>query len=235
MVEGAMHWCLVPRKDLELVDDWHMEAMSATGSITLVAQDLFVADGWHMPVETLTQPSPHPIHDDMIYRLPFSALGMIGMSLSLGALDRAVELAREKVLTAKAQGVPRSQIPAARIRWAEAYQRARVMRIVRDSMTDEALERVLTGAPSTLETEAQAQLHLFYFLHGIKDALRLLLDGLGSSTYRTDTPLYRIAQDVGMMVTHGRGGDADLHMDRLARWLLGLGMQPGDPGTRPTK
>ena len=154
------------------------------------------------------------------------------MAFALGAMDRGVELAREKLLTAIAQGVPRIQVPAARIRWAEAYERSRVMRLVYTAMTEDMLSRPLAGLPPTLESEANNGLHFIHFLHGIKDALRLLVDGLGTSTYRTNNPLYRIAQDLGMLATHGLGADYDLFMDRHARWVLGLGLQPGDPGTR---
>jgi 3-hydroxy-9,10-secoandrosta-1,3,5(10)-triene-9,17-dione monooxygenase len=46
-VGEAMHWFIVPRTEIELIDDWHMAAMSATGSVTITAQDVFVRDGWH--------------------------------------------------------------------------------------------------------------------------------------------------------------------------------------------
>jgi hypothetical protein len=90
----------------------------------------------------------------------------------------------------------------------------------------------LAGTPHSLAGEARHQLHLVRLVHGAKDALRQLLDGLGSSTFRTDDPLYRAAQDVAVLATHARGPDYDVVMDRHARWILGLGLEPGDPGTR---
>jgi alkylation response protein AidB-like acyl-CoA dehydrogenase len=237
MVGEAMHWFIMPRAEVELVDDWRMEAMSATGSISIAANDVFVADGWHCDVNRLTGVNDYPglgVHDELVYRLPFTALLMVSLSPSLGGLDRAVELARERLPTSMPLGQPRIQRAAARIRWAEAYERARVMRLVRDGATDEVMRLALAGEPTTLESEARAQLHLVHFIHGIKDALRLLVDGLGSSTYRADDPIFRITQDVSVLATHAHGPDYDVVMDRHARWLLGLGMEPGDPGTRLT-
>lgn len=234
MVGEAFHWFIMPRESYELIDDWHVEAMSATGSVTIVAKDVFVPDGWHMDVNTLVAATDHPglFHDEVVYRLSFSALLMVSLSLALGALDRAVVLARERLPMSRPLGIPRIQFPAARIRWAEAYEQSRVMRLVRDAATEEAIRQAMAGEPPTLESEANAQLHLVHFIHGVKDALRLLVDGLGSSTYQQDNAIARAAQDVGVLATHARGPDYDVVMDRHARWILGLGLQPGDPGAR---
>jgi alkylation response protein AidB-like acyl-CoA dehydrogenase len=237
MVDQAMHWFIVAREDIEYIDDWHMEAMSATGSITLTADDLFVPDGWHCDINVLTGATGYPgdgLHDELAYRLPFTALLMVSLSPCLGALDRAVELARQKLPSSKPLGVARIERPASRVRWAEVYERARVLRLVRDGVTDEVIRSVLAGEEASPEAEARAQLHLVYFVHGIKDALRHLIDGLGSSTYRIDDPIFRITQDVSVLATHAQGPDYDVVMDRHARNLLGLGAEEGDPKTRLT-
>ena len=75
-------------------------------------------------------------------------------------------------------------------------------------------------------------LHGVSAMQGIKDAARLLVDGFGTSGYRADDPIRRISSDVAMISTHLLGGDYDIVMDRHARWVLGLGMDPGDPATR---
>jgi hypothetical protein len=166
--------------------------------------------------------------------LPFTALLMVSLSPCLGGLDRAVELAREKLPKSMPLGIPRIERPAARIRWAEVYEKARVLRLVRDGATSEAIRAAVAGEGATPASEARAQLHLVYFVHGVKDALRQLIDGLGSSTYRTDDPIFRITQDVSVLATHAQGPDYDVVMDRHARGLLGLGAEAGDPATRLT-
>jgi len=168
----------------------------------------------------------------MAYGLPFSAMTMVAPSLSLGALDRAVELARHKLSKSFPLGFPRLKRPASRIRWVEAYQRARTLRLIRDAATDEAIRLASSGNAQTPGDEARSQLHLVSYSHGIKDAIRLLVDGLGSSGYRSDDPIYRISQDVSMLATHALGTDYDVVMDRHARWILGLGDEPGDPNAR---
>jgi alkylation response protein AidB-like acyl-CoA dehydrogenase len=237
MVGEAMHWFIMPRDEVELMDDWRMEAMSATGSVTIAASDVFVADDWHCDINRLIGVGDYPgvgLHDEAVYQLPFTSLLMVSLSPCLGGLDRAVELGRERLATSMPLGTPRIQRAGARVRWAEAYETARVMRLIRDGVTNEVIGETLAGEPSTLESQARAQLHLVRFIHGIKEALRLLLDGLGSSTYRINDPIFCIAQDVSVLATHAHGPDYDVVMDRHARGLLGLGMEAGDPGTRLT-
>ena len=84
----------------------------------------------------------------------------------------------------------------------------------------------------SLEDEANMGLHGVFIMQTIKDAARLLVDGLGTSGYRADDPIRRMSSDVAMISTHLLGGDYDIVMDRHARWVLGLGMDPGDPMTR---
>lgn len=237
MVGEAMHWFIMPRGQVEYIDDWHMEGMSATGSITMAARDIFVADGWHCDINLLTSADDYPgagLHEDAVYSLPFTALLMISLSPCLGALDRAVELARERLATSKPLGYPRILRAPARVRWAEVYEKARVMRLVRDAATDEIIASAMAGEGASPAREARAQLHLVQFVHGIKDALRDLMDGMGSSGYRSDDPIFRMTQDVSILATHAHGPDYDVVMDRHARGLLGLGAEPGDPGTRLT-
>jgi alkylation response protein AidB-like acyl-CoA dehydrogenase len=237
MVDEAMHWFIMPRADVEYIDDWHMEAMSATGSITIAANDVFVAEDWHCDINRLVSADNYPgvgMHDELVYRLPFTALLMVSLSPCLGGLDRAVELGREKLPRSLPLGIPRIERPAARIRWAEAYEKSRVLRLVRDGVTEENIQAGVAGETPTPMSEAKAQLHLVHFVHGIKDALRQLIDGLGSSTYRTGDPIFRITQDVSVLATHAQGPDYDVVMDRHARGLLGMGAELGDPRTKLT-
>jgi alkylation response protein AidB-like acyl-CoA dehydrogenase len=237
MVGEAMHWFIMPRGEVEYIDDWYMEGMSATGSISIAANDVFVADGWHCDINLLTSADRHPAagaHDDWSFRLPFTALLMVSLSPCLGALDRAVELSREKLSLSRPFGIARLDRPASRVRWAEGYEQARLMRLLRDAATEEILESMRRGEVPTPEREARAQLHLVHFVHGVKNALRHLLDGMGSSTSRCDDPVFRMTHDVSALATHIHGPDYDVVMDRHARNLLGLGMEAGDPQTRLT-
>lgn len=236
ILEGAAWWFIVPRKSLEITDDWEMGAMSATGSVTIATADTFVAEGWGMPIEDLVSSDRHGglAHPELVYSYGFGALGNAVASIGLGALDRAIELARDKLSTSKPLGVARLDRSPSRIRWAAALQSARVARLIRDAGVNDVIARGESGEPRTLETEALAGLHGVAMTQLIKEALRSLMDGLGSSGYAASDQIRRSSGDIAMMATHVLGGDYDVVMDRHARWVLGLGLGPGDPQTRLT-
>ena len=234
IVGDMMYWFLIPKAELTVHDDWHMAAMTATGSCTISADNVFVGDAWCAPVPSLMSPTDHHgvIHEEEVHRFPFSTLLMVSPSLYLGAMDWAIELARERLETSRPMGVARITRPASRIRWAMAYEQARIMRLVRDDAMNEAVGRARAGITPTLESEARSQLHNVALVNGIKDALQSLMDGLGSSGYKSDDPIRRMSGDVAAFATHALGPDFDSTMDRYARWVMGLGAEAGDPVAR---
>jgi len=239
LIEGdeGLQWVILPRGQLEIVDDWDVASMAATGSVTITATDAVVPQTWVIPFGAAMSANDHhgTFHEDEVVHLPFSALRYGLSSLCVGALDAAVEIARERLNGASGvNSPPRIERAAARLRWVDAYQTARVMRLVRDAATEDVLKIARRGTPQTLEEEARAGLHGATILHTVRDTLRNLVDGNGSSGYRSDNHLRRMSSDIAMLSTHAVHGEYDVMMDRHARWLLGLGLASGDPGARMT-
>ena len=58
---------------------------------------------------------------------------------------------------------------------------------------NEAVDRARAGIAPTLESEARSQLHNVTLVNGIKDAAHSLMDGLGSSGYKSDDPIRRLS------------------------------------------
>lgn len=236
-IEEALYWVIVPREQLEIIDDWDVAAMAATESVTIVAKDAVIPDTWAMPFARMMSATDHEgmFHEEEVMRLPFSALKFAIASLYVGALDAAVEMTRERLNTASGfNSPPRIERPHARVRWVNAFQTARVMHLVRDCAAQEAIEIARLGRPQTLEEEASGGLHSGMILQMVRETLRELVDGNGSSGYRSDNHLRRMSADIAMLSTHAVHGEYDVMMDRYARWLLGMGLAPGDPGARMT-
>lgn len=235
LIDGDMFWVIVPSDQLEISDDWNVAAMAATGSVSIEAKGAVVPESWAMPFAKMMSATDHEgvFHDEDVMRLPFSVLTFAISSLYVGALDAAVELTRERMHTASGvNSPPRIERPLARVRWVNAYQTARIMHLLRDTATEEAIRIGRRGTPQTLEEEADRGLHGATILRTVRDTLRELVDGNGSSGYRADNHLRRMSADIAMTSTHAVHGEYDVMMDRYARWLLGMGFAPGDPGAR---
>jgi alkylation response protein AidB-like acyl-CoA dehydrogenase len=237
MVDGEMSWVILPCEQLAIFDDWDVAAMAATGSVTIAATDAVVPESWALPFGKMMSATDHEgtFHEEEVMRLPFSVLKFAISALYVGALDAAVEMTRERLNTASGvNSPPRIERPLARMRWVNAYQTARVMHLMLDAATEEAIQIARRGTPQTLEEEASGGLHGVSILRTVRDTLRDLVDGNGSSGYRSDNHLRRMSADIAMVSTHAVHGEYDVMMDRYARWLLGMGLAPGDPGARMT-
>jgi 3-hydroxy-9,10-secoandrosta-1,3,5(10)-triene-9,17-dione monooxygenase len=237
MVDDSLSWAIVPREQLEIFDDWDVAAMVATGSVSIRAEGAVVPESWAMAFQKMMSATDHDgmFHEELVMRLPFSALTYGTASLYVGALDAAVEMMRERMETSSGQNSPpRKERSIMRVRWVNAYETARIMHLVRDAATEEALQVARLGRAQTLEEEARAQLHILHLRHTVRDTLRDLVDGNGTSGYKADNHLRRMSADVAMVSTHAIHGEYDVMMDRYARWLLGMGFAPGDPGYRMT-
>jgi alkylation response protein AidB-like acyl-CoA dehydrogenase len=236
-VDDELLWVIVPREQLEVLDDWDVAAMCATGSVTIIADGAIVPESRSMPFQKMMSATDHDgmFHEEDVMRLPFSVLTFGTASLYVGALDAAVEMMRQRMeLASGPVSPPRKERSIIRVKWVNAYETARIMHMVRDAATEEALEIARQGRPQTLEEESRAQLHILHLRHTVRDTLRELVDVNGSSGYKSDNHLRRMSADIAMVSTHAIHGEYDVMMDRYARWLLGMGLSPGDPGVRMT-
>lgn len=237
LVDGALSWAIVAARDLAVIHDWDVAAMAATGSVSIEATGAVVAENRLMPFQKMMSATDHEgmFHEEVAMRLPFSVLTYGTASLYVGALDAAVAMMRERMETSSGQNSPpRKERSIMRVRWVNAYETARILHLVRDAATEEAIQVARQGRSQTLEEEARAQLHILYLRHTARDTLRDLVDGNGTSGYRSDNHLRRMSADIAMVSTHAVHGEYDVMMDRYARWLLGMGFVAGDPGHRMT-
>lgn len=234
MVDGEPHWGIFTPEDLTVHDDWDMTAMSATGSCTISIEGAFVADDAMMSVRKIVSAQDHcgTDHPETVFHLPFTALLMMTPSICVGALSHALELGREKLSTSKPYGVARIDRSPARIRWAEAFEELRIITLIRDAAGDDALRRGAAVGLNSLEEEAAVGLDSIAIVHTASRAVRRLIDGLGSSIYKSSEAMPRIAADLACISTHVLGYDYDVMMERNARWILGMGLNETDATTR---
>jgi alkylation response protein AidB-like acyl-CoA dehydrogenase len=99
--DGTGLWpvmALVPLSDLEVVDDWHTNAMVGTGSVTTVARDLFVPLDRTIPMVSVLQDNylSAANADSAVFTQPMVLTGASGFSGVAIGLARA---AREEFFT----------------------------------------------------------------------------------------------------------------------------------------
>jgi alkylation response protein AidB-like acyl-CoA dehydrogenase len=198
----------IPIADLEIIDDWHTSGLRGSGSITTIAEDVFVPkervlfmgpvlQGQHQSKLNANAP---------IFNAPFmptacATVGAAALGLAMGAKDAFFErLPGRKITYTSYEN--QGEAPITHIEVAEA-----ITRIDEASFhTHRAAAMIDTkspaGEPWTLEERARARLDLGAACQRAKEAVGIL-DGAsgGSSVYR-DVPIQRIQRDVQTLNLH---------------------------------
>lgn len=201
--EGRAWVMLLAVADGTVIDDWHMAGMAATGSASFMAQDVFVPQDMAITMDCLHSAKDHPgaMHPEPVYRYPVlpAAAAMLA-SFPLGAAQGALALACDRFTRRSASGERPIDREAVRLRWAEAHQKIRGVHLIWSDM----LARITAKADASWSDQDNAQIELdrVSIVHGCKEAVWLLMDGLGSSAARLDDPIQRHARDIQLLANH---------------------------------
>lgn len=106
-------WLLIPREDIEIIDDWHTIGLRGTGSKTIVLNDVFVPDYRSLSMEAVNRgESPgREVNTHPMYGGPMGANFVGAMSVpAIGAAMGLIELVRAR-LESKVQAVDTTNSP----------------------------------------------------------------------------------------------------------------------------
>jgi 3-hydroxy-9,10-secoandrosta-1,3,5(10)-triene-9,17-dione monooxygenase len=198
----------IPMADLQIIDDWHTSGLRGSGSVTTIAQDLFVPAERVLPMGPVLQ-GQHQSKlnaDAPIFNAPFmpTACAIVSapaLGLALAAKDAFFErLPGRKITYTSYEN--QAEAPVTHLEVAEAivkidevgFHSHRAANLI-DTKTQAAEEW-------TLEERARVRLSLGAACQRAKEAVDIL-DGAsgGSSVYR-DVPIQRIQRDVQVLNLH---------------------------------
>lgn len=107
-----MRTFMVPKSDYSLVDDWHTSGLQATGSKSVVVQEVFVPEyRTHKMADGFRMQSPgHAENDSPIFKIPFGqiftrSVATPAVGMAQGALDAFIEVNANRVSRADGKTV----------------------------------------------------------------------------------------------------------------------------------
>ncbi|ORW51269.1 hypothetical protein AWB90_04890 [Mycobacterium paraense] len=183
-----------PAANAEIVDNWDVLGLRATGSNDIVARGLGVAE------ENTISPFFEPArHDGPLWRLPFFTLvgaALVGVPLGIArrALDEFTDLAATKVRAGTFQ--PIAQDPAAQVAFAGAEAD---LRSARAFVLDEAgalWSTACAGDTPPLQQRARFQLAAQQAMRAARRAVDVAFDLTGASAVHASHPLQRCFRDL---------------------------------------
>ncbi|MFL6140078.1 MAG: acyl-CoA dehydrogenase family protein [Frankiaceae bacterium] len=220
---------VVPMSDLRIVDDWYVSALSGTGSVTTVAEDVLVPAARYMRIADFTTGNyGSKLNLDLpMFRAPLvgavaasTAGKMVGMARA--AYERFIErIATRPISNTNYERqidapITHLQVAEARLKIDEAELQGRKLA----SMVD---EKALSGEEWTLEERAYARAVAGRVPQLTAEAVDILAGACGASSIYSKEPIQRIRRDVRAVTLHA------LHLPTTTTELYGrvlCGLEP---------
>lgn len=207
---GAMipRFAVLPRADARVLDVWRVAGMAATGSNTVVVEDLFVPEHRTLQAHLLKlAASPgEALYPDSTVKYPMGpTLAIVACTPALGAAEGGLAAFTERMkakIQAYSGGQKQSDAPGTHLRLGEALATVRAARLVWQDAIARLEREGQAGHETPIETLAAIRLASADVVRLANVALNTLGAAAGASAGFLDFPLQRHLRDVQMMRGH---------------------------------
>jgi alkylation response protein AidB-like acyl-CoA dehydrogenase len=199
---------LVPLSDLLIVDDWYTSGLKGTGSVSTVAQDVFIPQERILPLPAVLQGRTASTlnAEAPIYRtplLPVASASSVGtvVGMAKGAMETFLKRLPNRKITYTSYDSQREaplthkQVAEGALKVDEAEFHAHRLATLVDIKGEE-------GSAWKLEERARARADLGAVCRLAKEAVDIFASASGGSSIYTDVPIQRIARDVQAVNLH---------------------------------
>jgi 3-hydroxy-9,10-secoandrosta-1,3,5(10)-triene-9,17-dione monooxygenase len=200
----------VPMKDLTIIDDWHAAGLRATGSVTVVAKDLFVPQARVLPFLPVFMHSQHASKrnaDSPTWKVNFIAWTAAGVSApAVGMARAAQELFLERLPGRKITYTNYERqidAPITHLQVAEAAVKTDESAFHVQRAADRVDAKVVSGDPWTMHDRAITRMDAAASCLRAKEAVDILNTASGGSSLYSDVPIQRIARDIQALNLNG--------------------------------
>lgn len=209
--DGAQQWpvmALVPMSDLKIIDDWHAAGLKGTGSVTTVAEEVFVPRDRVLPMPLILQNryASELNSGSPLYRAPMLPTGcssFTGTALGLARAAREQFLDRmpDRKITYTSYDSQRDA-PVTHLQIADATMKIDAVEFQAYRLADMVDAKGLSGEAWTIQERVFARVALGRVFQLTKEAVDILNTGSGGSSVYTSVPIQRIERDVQTLNLH---------------------------------
>jgi alkylation response protein AidB-like acyl-CoA dehydrogenase len=209
--DGAGMWpivALVPLSDLHIVDDWYTSGLRGSGSITTVAEHVFVPAERVIPMPFLLQgQTASPANAELaMYRNPLlgvanasSAGTMLGMALA--AQELFLERLPQRKIT-YSDYAHQADAPVTHLQVADAAMKIDEAVFHADRITALADAKGAAGEPWSLTERARTRADIGAVCQLSRSAVDLLAMASGGSSVYSEVPMQKIVRDMTAATLH---------------------------------
>lgn len=199
---------LAPMTDLHVVDDWATSGLRGTGSVSTVAQDVFVPNARILPLPAVLQGqyASERNADNPIYRvplLPVASASSVGTALGLakGARDTFLtRLANRKITYTSYES--QREAPLTHLEVAEATLKIDQAEFHAHRLATLVDTKGVAGSEWKLDERAQARADMGAVCRLAKEAVDILAGASGGSSIYVDVPIQQFSRDIQAINLH---------------------------------
>jgi alkylation response protein AidB-like acyl-CoA dehydrogenase len=228
----ATRYLLVPTREIEIIDDWHVLGLRATGSRTLLLRDVFVPEHRTVALRDLYDGSTpgarvHPDYDLLRaprgFLVPFS-LAPVGFSPG----RRALAVTAEALRTRLSRGVRRmADSEVVQLQLGEAGAAIEVATLVLHARREESMAILRSGRAILDDDILRNRRDITFALHEVRRGVDRLVEITGARAVYDSDPLQMLARDLQAIMTHYTV-NRQAAMVPYGRLLLGLAPEAGE-------
>jgi 3-hydroxy-9,10-secoandrosta-1,3,5(10)-triene-9,17-dione monooxygenase len=192
-------FCLVPRKDYEIIDTWHVSGLKATGSQDLVIKDAFIPSyRVHKVMDLYHCTGPgQEVNQSALFRIPAAQILYLGVACgAIGALQGMVDLYRDYAAKRVTPRGRTSEDPIAQLAAAEAAALADELKLVLHRNLANLVAMAERREVPAMETRLKFKFHSAWGVERCCLAAAKLFKASGAAAIRTDLPFARIVADM---------------------------------------
>jgi 3-hydroxy-9,10-secoandrosta-1,3,5(10)-triene-9,17-dione monooxygenase len=221
------HFLLIPKREIEIIEDWRSAGLAGSGSCSVLARDIFVPEHRTLRLQDMlnaTTPG-REVNDGPLYKFPLVGVWQVFLStpatgIARAAMDAWIGRTKSRLhpftgasVTADPVGVLRLGSAAARIEAAEV-----LIRRVAESVTAEVLA---SGAVADA-TRVRGRRDYAFSVRLCVEAVEELFLAAGASSLDEGLPLQRHWRDVHGVAQH-LANNLDRNVGAWGERELGLG------------
>ncbi|MEU5945761.1 acyl-CoA dehydrogenase family protein [Micromonospora sp. NPDC047465] len=219
---------LVPTADLHIVDDWHTSGLKGTGSVSTVAQDVFVPQDRFLPLGAVLQGqgASQANAASGIYQvplLPVASASSVGVALGLAksAMDVFTQRLADRKITYTDYASQR-EAPITHLQLAEAAMLIDEAEFHAHRLAGTVDRKAAERAEWTMPERVLARADMGAAVRRSQEAVEVLANASGGSSIYLDNPMQRIRRDIQALSMHALM-HPDTNAELYGRLLSGLG------------
>jgi alkylation response protein AidB-like acyl-CoA dehydrogenase len=198
---------IVPSDQLTVLDDWYASGMAATGSNTVVAEDVFVPAHRTLPLPEMTEgryPARHN-SDGTFFNLSVAPVLIVNaggtpVGIARGAFDAFMERLPGRSITFT-DYTSQAEAPVTHLKLGEAA--------LKIESADAHVRRACaildghTGGPLSVEARIKCRAHVSHATGLAREVVDTLFSASGASSIQPQVPIQRFQRDIQALANHG--------------------------------